>query len=285
MRIPMYAPLLWAVALGVGLWTCGDHDPVTPDGDTGETADLADDEEAGDTADPADGEEEAGILCNALDLDAGAFFGFEDLLGAKAGNAASAMPMYSWMTRGFDYNAEHRRLLLYGWWVNKLPLCACGYELTDTGAVAPGQADVYDWVAEHGIGRGSGLLTVAVDLATGESFVVSRHIGPLTCQGEPPSGGDGYDIDLDLDGDTVHLSVALGAGPDLRGCPIYDTSQTRALTLLSGFAPAAQVRLCAQNADDDGDCTLPAPGTQAATITCRASGAYACDAAGCEQTQ
>ena len=161
------------VCLPLLLWSCGSDavSVITGDGDNEEEADGENEAEQEAEAEP----EADALLCDPLDLDDGAFFGWDGTV--SGGGSTKALPFLSWQTLDFSYNADENALMITGYWLNKLPLCACGYRIAGSEQTVAGDPEALSFIDENGMGQGSGILTVQLDLATGKSHTVARSIG------------------------------------------------------------------------------------------------------------
>jgi|GEM_PF-3431697 len=229
--------------------------------------------EVSDTTDLAEG-----LLCDPFDLDEAPWFGME-----TPATRTKAMAFSSWQTIDFAYDYQRNTLNITGLWINKLPLCACGYEIPGSGQMVSGDQDVLDFITVNGIGQGSGIITIELDLTTGNSRAVKRNILMPEFIPAAPSNiaGDVFDITVNGMQDAVSLSLFALSGYDLRGCPTSDVQQTRSILTPENSGFGNLLHICGTDEQGETDCEFPAAVSEQQSITPKVPGTYICDENGC----
>ena len=273
------AVLVCLVLLPVG---CGSDavSVITGDGDTDAEGDDEHQTEQEDEEEP----EADALLCDPLDLDDGAFFGWGD---AASGDTATIMSMSGWQTLGFTYNADDDALLITGYWINKLPLCACGYHIAGSEQPVAGDPEILTYIDENGMGQGSGILTVQLDLVTGASHVVARSTGEPNFIPHAPTNNSGLGFQLTVfrssSQPSTQINLKATAGYDLRGCPATYPETTRSVLVIENTAITDRLSLCGQSGEGERDCSLPEPDAAGTDVIVKEPGAYFCDRDGCRE--
>ena len=280
----IFPVFLVILLLGLPCWGCFESSDDEPGHGDSETDSLDDETPtAADEDNPEDAEsDEETILCDAQSYDPGAFFGILDDL--TSASRRKFMPFYSWYVLDFVYDSDADALDITSYWINKLPICACGLHRPDDSLDVPGDPEVLEYVEANGIGQGSGFLTVRLDLATGASHAVARDLGAENADLPtlPGSGGQRFDIEVQRAGGSVTFLLEAAGGYDLRGCPTGNNQQTKTILNVLRDGPwGTDLSICGEDSEGSTDCSLPEPTETLETISTKTPGAYLCDSEGC----
>ncbi len=266
---------------------CGDSDPTEDSG--GDFDDIENEADVLDEDGKSEPEnEESVILCDAQSYDIGAYFGFSE---AFAASQRKSLPFPAWTTLDFEYDASRDVLHVTGIWINKLPICACGMEWPDGPSDIPGSSEEKAFLDDHGVGQGSGILTIEVNVSDGSSRAVQRDLGAsdaesLEIENVVGGGIDPFEIEIQRAGGSTQIILESSTGYDLRGCPSNTPDDTRVLDSLFRESPfGGTISLCGEDHNDQKDCSLPEPIRTLTVLPKKQPGAYLCDTEGCRDKE